>query len=391
LKLPLRVIEWFNNLTEQSPRISEFNYVLEKTGSVEKALYAANNVTVNFSRGGDISKQMEPFVPYLNASIQGLDKFVQSFRFDKDPKGAALRMVKGGVAVTLPQIASYLICMADDDEAYKALSQRTKDSSYVFPKGDGTYWKIPKSREIGVLFGSLFERALTGNFKGFTGTVATNFTPVDPFTSNIASAFVYNLPANKDFAGRTIVPQSLQGYSPRNQYDDNTSEIAKTLGNLANLSPKQIDYIIRSYTGVVGQLLLPATTKRAGAGTAVERLTTGAFTADPAFSSQVVSDFYERLDDLEKAKHDYNRDNAVPTKQVTEQERVYSAMNRVSSEVTRATKYINANLKSNDPKIQQIRNAINKQLARALKAESFVDVRTTERDLAAELYRLGVR
>jgi len=398
LKAPLRMIEWINNLTEMAPRISEFNHVMDKTGDVHRALYAAQNVTVNFARGGDLTKAAEPFVPYLNASVQGLDKFFQSFNFKKDPATALKRMAKAGVAVSLPQIASYLICMADDEEKYLSLDQRTRDAYYVFPKGDGTYWKIPKSRELGVLFASLFERALTGNFEGFAGTVKTNFSPVDPFTNNLAAAFVFNLPMNKDFAGRTIVPQNLQGFSNYLQYDDNTSEISKAIGRYTRnplmpegLSPKQVDYIVRSYTGVVGQFVLPATTARSGAGTAFERMTVGAFTADPAFSSQAMTDFYDKLDELERAKNDKNRLENIPSKKTTPEEKYYSAMNKLSSNLSKATKHINANLKADDPQIQKIRNAINKHLARAIKTENLADILRINAEMNAELIKLGVR
>jgi hypothetical protein len=391
LKVPLKMIEWLNNLTEQAPRISEFNYVLEKTGDVEKALYAAQNVTVNFARGGDITKQVEPFVPYLNASVQGLDRFFQAFNFKKDPSGALKRMAKAGIAVTAPQIVSYLVSMADDEEKYKMLDQRTKDAYYVFPKGDGTYWKIPKSRELGVLWGSLFERALAGSYKGFAGTVATNFTPVDPFTSNIFAPIIWNLPVNKDFAGRTIVPQSLQKYSGKNQYDDNTSEIAKAIGRLTNISPKQMDYIIRSYTGVVGQILLPATTERAGIGNAIERATVGAFTVDPAFNSQAMTDFYDKLDEAERVKNDKNIEQSIKSSVVTPEERHYNAMNKISSKLSKTTKYINANLKADDPKIQKIRLAMNNHLKRAVKATTLADLVKIQAEMSAELYKLGVR
>ncbi|MZQ99474.1 MAG: hypothetical protein GT601_17545 [Acidaminobacter sp.] len=390
-KVPLKMIEWINNITEQAPRISEFNYILEQTGSVEKALYAAQNVTVNFARGGDLTKQAEPFVPYLNASVQGLDRFFQAFNYKKDPKGALKRMAKAGIAITVPQIASYLVSMNDDEERYQMLDQRTKDAYYVFPKGDGTFWKIPKSRELGVLWGSLFERALAGSYKGFAGTIATSFTPVDPFTSNIFAPIFWNLPVNKDFAGRAIVSQGLQKYSGKNQYDDNTSEIAKAIGRLTNLSPKQMDYIIWSYTGIIGQILLPATTKRAGVGNAVERATVGAFTADPAFSSQAMTDFYDKLNEMERVKNDKNVENGIESSVVTQEERRYNTMNKISSNLSKTTKYINANLKANDPKIQKIRTAMNNHLKKVVKATTLQELVKINAEMSAELFKLGVR
>ena len=390
LSLPIRIISKFNEITEMAPRLSEFNYVYNKTGDVHKALYAAQNVTVDFARGGDITKQVEPFVPYLNASVQGIDRFFRAFNFIDDPAGALKRMVKAGIAVTTPQVASYLLSTLDDKERYDELSHRTKDSYYVFPKGDGTYYKVAKSREISVVFGSLLERTLAKDFKGFASTVITNFSPVDVFQNNFFSPVMYNLPANKDFASRPILPRALEGYSPALQYDSNTSELSKWLGKNTNLSPKKLDYIIRSYSGVIGQFLIPATTKRAGAGNALERMTTGAFTADPAYSSQAIEDFYDRMDKLENAKKDKNRLENIPSKKVTEEERRYSMITKIATQLGKASKYMNT-LKSDDEKIRDIKNAINKQLVKVNKTDNLAELNALRYQIEATLHKLGVR
>jgi len=339
-------IEAFNNLTETVPRLAEFNRVLDKTGDVQKALYAANDVSVNFARGGNVTKQLEAGAPYLNASVQGLDKFFRGF---KDPKTAVATLAKGGIAISVPEVAFYL--MNKDNHDYQALDDRTKDTYFLIPKGDGTFWKIPKSRELGVLFGSLFQRTLRAAggeedaFKGFGGTVATNFSPVNPVTDNIISSFAYNLPTNKDFAGRSIVPQNMlsDGRSKYLQYDERTSEISKWIGKLAadatggeGLSPKQIDYVLRSYTGVIGQLGIPAATKGGDPG----KVITSQFTADSLYSNKEVNTFYENLDRLKKKATDKNITEEIPSKTVTQEEKLRNALNKASLEIADLNKKI---------------------------------------------------
>ena len=276
LKRGLKKIEAVNNAAETVPRLAEFKRTLEKGGSAQDALYKAGEVTTNFSRGGDITKRADIYAPYLNASVQGIDRTLRQF------KNAPIQTVlKGATVVTAPTLL--LNYINRDNENYKALDNRTKDTYYLIPTGD-TFIKIPKSREIGVLFGSLTERtlrALAGEedaFKGFKGTAATNFLPVNPLTSNLATPVVSNLFANKDFAGRTIVPMSMQGRSPENQYDETTSEIAKGLGDALGWSPKRIDYLIKSYTGIIGSLCClqqrPATTQAGRHQTCLSRLQT---------------------------------------------------------------------------------------------------------------------
>lgn len=307
---PLRGIEKFNNITEAAPRIAEFNRVFKKTGDVNKALYAANEVTVNFARGGVATKKVDAFVPYLNAGVQGLDRYFRSF---KDPKTAIASIIKSGVAITTPTVGLYLVNMNNPN--YQALDNRTKDTYYCVPNLLGprkngypsTFIKISKSRESGVVFSTLFERtarAVAGDknaFKGFMNTVSTSFSPTNPFENNIFAPVVFNLNTNKDFAGRTIVPDSLKDTSPYLQYDENTSSVAKFIGKMFNVSPKQVDYLMDSYTGVIGDILLPATTPN---GNPIENVLGRPFIANSLYSNQTMTDFYDNLNTLNTQKAD---------------------------------------------------------------------------------------
>lgn len=398
VKAPLRAIQAFNNLTEQAPRISEFNHVLKKTGDVQKALYAAQRVTVNFARGGDFIKEADAYVPYLNASAQGIDRFFSAFNFKADPLGALGRVVKAGVAVSVPSLVTFMLNGAgdEDDDKYKrymSVDRRTRDAYYLFPKSDGeTFWRIPKSRELGVLWGAMVERALFRDGKDILTPFRTNFLPVNPFENNIFAPLVFNLPMNKDWAGRPIVPLGMQmDKRPKYlQFDDNTSKIGKRIGELTGMSPKQIDYVIKSYTGVIGQFALPATTERSGAGNAFERMTVGAFSTDPVFSNQGTSDFYNWMDELAKKKTERNIVENIPSKTFTNEEAMYSAAGKISSTLSDANKYINS-LRADDPKIREIRTITSKYATLATKAETKMQILRIESKLKAELKAAGVR
>ena len=358
ISAPVKAIQKFNNLTETMPRLAEFNRVLNKTSDVTKALSAANDVTVNFSRGGNITKNVDKVVPYLNAGVQGLDKFVRGF---KDTKTAIQTIVKSGVAITTPTLALYLVNR--DDPNYQALDNRTKDNYYLIPKGDGTFIKLPKSRELGVLFSSLIERGLRqaegqeNSFKGFGNTVATNFSPANPIDSNFfAPALeIIGKGDNKDFANRPIIPQSMimDKRSDYLQYDDKTTSIAKAIGEMTKgmpgnedgVSPKQLDYFVKSYTGVIGQFGIPLATP----GGSPKKALTSQFTADPTFSNQITTDFYDKLDKLSTLAVDKNIIEKIPSKKLTPEEDMKNSMNGVSSALSRGTKLINSFQSSDDP------------------------------------------
>lgn len=357
------VIETINNTTESAPRLAEFKRTLKKTGDPQKALFDAADVTTNFSRGGDITKTFDSGVPYLNAGVQGLDKLVRQV------KNKPLQTIgKATVAITAPTVALNLI--NKDNPAYQELDNRTKDNYFLIPKDDGTFVKIPKSRELGALFSSLFERIQRQSngeknaFKGFGDTLKTSFAPTNPIENNILSPY-RGLRANKDFADRAIVPQSMENLSPKYQYDEKTSEISKWFANKVSdlpvpkelKSPKQIDYLIKSYTGVIGQLGLPAATKSNYNDNTAKNLLkpiTTQFTADPLYSNQSLTDFYDNYDMLQTKAADKNFTSKLPSKVVTREEELKNKFAKASKEISELNKEIKKS-EDNEEKVRRLR------------------------------------
>lgn len=210
-----------------------------------------------------------------------------------------------------------------------------------------------------------FERLFRGiegdseAWKDFGKTVSTNIGPENPVDSNIFSP-IYNLSRNKDFADRTIVPQSMQDLSPKYQYDEKTSEISKMLGDKFNLSPKQIDYLIKSYTGVIGQIGIPATTKmNYTAGDTRNNLLnpiTKQFISDPLYSNNEMQKFYENKDKLENIAADKNFIGKIPSKVVTPEEAKRNLFNKTNKSISEDMKKIREfEQKGDEQKIRELR------------------------------------
>ena len=385
---PIKAIESFNTLTETIPRLAEFNRVLDKTNDITKALYSANDVTVNFSRGGNITKNVDKITPYANAGVQGLDRFFRGF---SSPKVALATMAKAGVAITVPDVALYMINR--DNPNYQALDNRTKDSYFLIPKEGGkTFIKVPKSRELGVLFGSLFERSMRAAegqkepLKGFRNTVATNFSPANPIDSNFFSPATWNIATNRDFANRAIVPQGMlmDKRSKYLQYDDKTTQIAKEIGKLSTdipglpsgISPKQLDYLVKSYSGVIGQFGTPLLVPGGSPG----KVLSTQFSSDPKFSNQATTDFYDKLDKLSAAAVDKNIIEKIPAKKLTKEEDIKNSMVGVSAALSRGTKQINKIQASSDPDKESKINTIKTQMLQlTMKANSAKDAKEMQR------------
>ena len=296
-KMGYQGLQKIMSVTETLPRLPEFKRVIQKEGnsydSRAKGLYEANDITFNFSRHGDAVKFLDAFVPYLNAAVQGLDKFARTAK--ENPAGLAANAI---IAVTIPEMVLYSI--NHDDPAYQQLSEATKSRYYCFPKGDGKFLKIVKPREIGVLFGTAITDVMEymkdndpAEFDSLKMGLKNSFFPPDrtlfaPFS---------DLKANKDFSGTPIVPGYLEGLSPEYQADANTSAPAKAIGKALNQSPKQIDYLFKSYGGVLAQIGQPATSEGGSAKEVIKRQ----FEADPTYSNDIFTKFYDEQNKLNMA------------------------------------------------------------------------------------------
>jgi hypothetical protein len=301
-------IERFTSTVEALPRLPEYIRTVKKGGndyaSKLEGLHASQDVTVNFSRHGDISKDADAFIPYFNAAVQGIDKIARMW--GSDPLGATYRSI---VAVTIPTVGLYLL--NKDNPNYHKLSSFTRDNYYCIPiQGGEKFIKIAKPREIGVVFSDLPERALRQweaddpeGFYQFSKAWINNFVPpVRPIVMPAADIL-----ANKDFAGRPIVPGYMEGLSPELQYDEKTSAAAKAIGDALKLSPKQIDYLFRSYTGFIGELGIPAMAQGQGQNAAQRtgEVLKRTFTADPLYSNDITNKFYEQKEKYDTAAKDY--------------------------------------------------------------------------------------
>jgi len=369
---PIKAIGDVNNFTETLPRFSEFLSVLKETGDPALAVYKSAELTTDFSRHGNLTKMLDSFVPYLNPSVQGIDKFFRGFK--ESPLKTALA---GGSVITVPSII--LDQVNKDNEAYNNLPARERNLYFQVPIPDSDkFLRIPKSRELGVAFSSIAEWALrTSRGEKVTGeeikqAIEENFTPAD-ITSPIWTPALKAWSQIKDpdayetnFWGGLIVPQSQRRYSPGEQYDLNSSGVAKAIGQQFNISPYVVDYLIKSYTGIIGQVVQPIGADRKTTPLApLERK----FITDPTFKSDVSNKFYTLLDDKKKEAQDFNKQNNIPSKVVTPLEREASFLNRVSSQISELRKQLKeAQTKKNqDDKIKSLQEQMNKLANDAIK------------------------
>lgn len=270
---PLDWISFMSDLIELGPRYATYKMMRENGMTPQEAFYESTDVTVNFRRGGIVSREINKVIPFFNASVQGLDKFGRWITAADAPKGYRMKVIRGRIPIYLIAGAVigaliYGINNADDDkeEDYQQLSNYTKNSYWCIPIGDGKYFAIPKPRELAV-WSSLCETAMEYGigendhaFDGFYDYATNAFLP------SVASDFAKGdwqgalgslgiigtgayMMANRDFLGRPIESAGMQYLEPKDRYNERTSKIAYWVGQATDSSPQMIDYFFGNVLG----------------------------------------------------------------------------------------------------------------------------------------------
>ena len=324
--------ESFGQAIEAAPRLAEFMTILANKGGSKtvngvktgkftqndlmEAMLGAADITTNFARGGTVTKALNRyFVPFLNPSVQGFDKFIRNATDivqRRDVKAAATLILKAAL-INLPPLLLNGLMHGDDDE-WDDIPANTKANYYLIKWGNGYWIKIPKGRAIAVLSTAAVygQEKLNGRdvkFSDVFEVIKSNVAPTDIFNQNIATAWTQTKLLNSDNPGTTwyggnIESERLQNYRPGERYDEKTDELSKWIGKTFNLSPKKINYLLDQYSGVIGDILLPHITPATSASHPLLAAPKAAFTIDTTSNNRVTSEYYDLLDDLKYDKND---------------------------------------------------------------------------------------
>ena len=270
---PLDWVSFMSDLIELGPRFATYKMMRENGMTPQEAFYESTDVTVNFRRGGVVSRELNKVIPFFNASVQALDKLCRMATAADAPNGYRMKVIRGRIPIFLIAGAAlaaliYGINNADDEKKkdYQQLSNYTKNSYWCIPIGDGKYFAIPKPRELAV-WSSLCETAMEYGigendhaFDGFYDYATNAFLP------SVASDFAKGdwqgalgslgiigtgayMMANRDFLGRPIESAGMQYLEPKDRYNERTSKIAYWVGQATDSSPQMIDYFFGNVLG----------------------------------------------------------------------------------------------------------------------------------------------
>lgn len=321
-KKVLAKIEQMNSVLETAPRLAEFISSIENGASVNEAMYNASDITTNFKRGGEYTKLANKYgMNFLNASVQGFDKFMRTMKVT-DAKSAFRLVARVASMGILPALLNGFMYKDDDD--YENLEDYIKDEYYLIKlNDDGDFLRIPKGRVLATI-SSATRTVIEGaqgdlDLKSFKDEAIKQLAPGNPLENNIVAPLIqaYN---NKTWYKTDLVPKRLQNQLPKYQYNEKTDKISMWLGENLNISPIKINYLIDQYSGGFGDLILPMLTPQAE-----NNIITDKFTTSAVMKNKTVGEFYDALDKYEKLKNSPNATEEETTK--------YAYLSKVSSKV----------------------------------------------------------
>jgi len=272
--------EW-GNKSEAANRLALYQQMRDKGMSHLEASFKARDL-LDFSMQGSwpAFRMVTQVVPFMNARIQGLyklgrDGIIPTYRVlyntatGKEIEGTDKQKAQAFLTITAAVgLASAVLYLAfKDDEDFKKRDQWDRDNFWWFKlPGMDVAYRVPKPFEIGA-FGTLVERTLEQIYdsgaegKQFTDSLSR--TLWDTFAMNPTPQMIkplLDIYANKDsFTGAPIESAGLERLSKQERKIDTTSPIAVALGGVSSLfpekyqlSPVQMDYMIKGYLGWLG-------------------------------------------------------------------------------------------------------------------------------------------
>jgi hypothetical protein len=221
--------------------------------------------SMNFARRGvsPSMQMMSQLVPFFNAQVQGMDVIYRAMTGRaplQEQVDVRRKLFKRGMLVAAATMA-YAAAM-QDDEAYKNATPQQRALSWFLPlPGLDEPLRVPIPFELGYLFKVLPETVVNvaagdQNVGDAVKMYAGLLHQTVPFGIPQAIKPAIEVMSNHSFfTGDAVETGRERSMQTSERVRDNTTELAKLLGQTGAISPIQVDYLIRGYTGGLGLML----------------------------------------------------------------------------------------------------------------------------------------
>ena len=247
----------FASATEQATRIGIYTASKRAGMSDLKAAQESRQGTADFMRSGSVGKSINRYVPFFNAAVQGTDKLIRAFK--KNPKQVG---TIAAMTITMPSVllAGYYLYGAPDDEREEYLEhpQWIRDTHWIYKAG-GKWHRVPKPFAPGYIFGTLPEKFMTWShqnnnpvgksiYEEVLAGMWMSLSPVSDATGLLPPPAKVGLEIATNwnfYRGQSIYPDYLDDLEPELRATPYTSETARVLGEKFNVSPANVDALLK--------------------------------------------------------------------------------------------------------------------------------------------------
>jgi hypothetical protein len=311
---------------DASTRRAQYNsYIAQGLSEMEATLMSLESMNFNKRGASPSIHVIASMIPFFNAQIQSLNVLYKAL-FGKMPFNEKLKiqqkLLTRGFLLAGGTLA-YAAAM-QDDEAYKNATPEQKYGNwFIRVPGVSEAVRIPIPFEIGYIFKALPEALYNTMVDKHGGEDAVKaFTEI--LKNTIPGGSNYGIPqamkpaieaglGKSFYTGRDILSAQEQSLLPQDQFRANTSELSKTVGKAAGISPIKIDEFIKGYTGGMGLAFVQAISLGIPKGETPEAATKrlselpvvgGAF--QPNDAGNIANRVYDRMKDVQKVQSSFD-------------------------------------------------------------------------------------
>jgi hypothetical protein len=330
-EMAMAKLDEFAMMGDAATRVSMYNSFLKQGLSEREATFATLEA-MNFSRRGLSPSAIYAsiLIPFFNAQVQGLDVLYRAYKGDM-PAAQKLR-VKQKLKDRLLMMGTFTFAyamMMEEDEAYKNANMDERYANWFVPTPLGTF-RVPIPFELG-FFGKAIPEGVyrlavaDDKLSDVLPALRKQFFMAIPGDLPTSIKAPIEVLLNKSFfTDRPIIDARLEGLVKSEQFGEKTPELIKMLGidspeivkkvfGIEGVSPAQIEYLIKGYTGTLPVALLRLLDPVFASGEVVKadmKLSdvpvVGAF-FQPTDAGGIINAAYESMQQAQKVSNTYKK------------------------------------------------------------------------------------
>lgn len=270
----LQLVDDINSMVELGVRFSAYKNLVKAGMSKPAAVQAVADMTINFSRSGELSPVLKSFYGFINPTIQGTSKV---FRTIGSKQGRS-RIMQALAAMIALGFITRMTSMMIDEEGDEQISDWDKNHRMSFAIGDGKtvkLWNMPYGYTTFYSMGSNAAELLYGKKtieESLGQVLSTALNSFSPFSSQLNDFIptlvkpIFDINSNEGWYDGAIHPEQVFTNTPKpnaETYFKNTTESAKFIASFLNnitgggegksgmidISPDDLDYLYDQWIG----------------------------------------------------------------------------------------------------------------------------------------------